>query len=119
MNDLLRNTAWDQLAKDMKIAVDKVYSPLKIGCVADKRHGFIDYFPPFYLEDNCTQMSFGVNEKCENGEIPKYPLKCTSGLHIGDFVVESKDDWENHTDKFVVWKTEIRELLYKTRNKIL
>lgn len=106
---------WDELAKDMKVAVDNVFSPLKIRCMADKLNGFIDYFPPFYLEDKCNEMGFGVKVIYEPGDIPKYPLTCTSDCHKEQFIVESREDWENHVDKFITWKTEVKELINKIR----
>lgn len=105
---------WEEIAKDMKVAVDKVYAPLKIECTADEENGFIDYHPPFYLEEKCNEVSFGVYVG-ENAE-PKYPLKCSSELYKGEFIVESAEDWERHLDKFVVWKKEIEELIKKIRS---
>lgn len=111
------NEIWDQLARDMKVAVNRVFSPLNVVCIAYKEWRCIDYQPPFYLEENCTEIRFAIKIKCKYVEIPKYPLTCTSDYYDkGEFIIQSPEDWENHTDKFIWRKSEIEELLKKIKS---
>ena len=104
----------DLLAKDMKVVIDEVYSPLTINVESyvDEGNTCLEYYPPFYLEDKCNAISFGVTILSDE---PKYPLRCTSEYHNGEFIVQSANDWCNHTDKFVLWKDEITSLIKKIR----
>ena len=102
-----------QIGQDMKLAVDKVYWPLTTECYVDMDYKYIDYDPLFYFDSKCNEISFGVHF---HGKEPQYPLTCTSAHYSGQFVVESPEDWENHTDKFVAWKKEIQEMMQKIRS---
>jgi hypothetical protein len=95
----------EQLMTDMQAAVNKVYSPLTVKCNIYKND--IDYHPCFYFHDKCNGITFGVTVVSDTC----YPITCTSEHYRGEFVVQSAEDWHNHTDKFVVWKNEIQALI--------
>ena len=116
MNQLFSKIIWNELARDMKVAVDKVYSPLSVECVPMPEERIIDYYPPFYLEDKCNEQLFGVMLMCDKHQPPQYPLKCKSEIYKEEFVVQSPEDWENHVDKFVTWRPQIQELLRKIKS---
>lgn len=113
------------ILKDFKVAVDSVFNPVPIVCEFSdsnfseekKDEDEIDllYSPPFFLDSKCNEMFFGVI--VSRGDINKgYPLKCTSELTVNKkFVVENSDDWINHVDKFICWKTECQELIRRFR----
>lgn len=105
---------WNQLADDMKAAVDRVYAPLSVECHTDIINKCIDYYPPFYLIDKCNEFHFGVT--VGETQEPNYPLYCTSEIYNGVFVVKSAQDWETHLDKFVAWKDQIESLMKKIRS---
>ena len=104
------SSSWDDLTRDMKVAVDRVYSPLEVECITDEESR-IDYFPPFYMDGMCDEACVGVTIKCGQGEVPQYPLICRSKLSEEQFVVQSPKDWENHAEKFIAWKTDIEALI--------
>lgn len=117
---------WDALCNDMLAAINKVFYPLKIEGYNDEE--FIAYEPPFYLEDKCNEVSFGVTVICDDGEIPQYPIRCTSDWNNRhcrfqafipsgeEFIVQSAEDWDNHMDKIVAWKDDCMALIAKIRN---
>lgn len=102
---------WDQLVRDMKIAVDRVFAPLEVQCFYNEEDDCIDYIPPFYLHNKCNNMGFGVGVE---GDL-KYPLTCTAAAYDGEFIVESKDDWINHADKIVRWHDECIQVIRTIR----
>lgn len=112
---LERNKAWEQLAKDMNVVVNRTFAPLNVLCVAYGEWQCIDYHPPFHLEVNPNKVIFSVNIKCGKEETPKYPLKCSSDCYVGQFIVESPEDWETHADKFIERKNDIEELIRNIR----
>jgi hypothetical protein len=123
-----------------KSAVESVYLPLKIECWEDDDGcgeytynftdlgrpqtriipatpatvRYFDYSPPFYLDDKCNEMGFGVTFPIETVH---YPVTCTSSELGTEFTVLNSGDWINHVDKFVVWSKKIRKLFIKIRDK--
>ena len=116
----MAQSVWDELAKDMKVAIDKVFHPLNVKCWGDSEFHSLDYTPPFYLEAKCNKKFFGVGLYFVDGDTPSYPLRCKSEFG-DDFVVTSKDDWETHTDKFIAWKSEVENLIktIKSEKKVI
>lgn len=102
---------WNKLAQDMKVAIDEVFFPLKVECNVDIGCSCLDYGPPFYLNDKCNEVSFGVRVEGE----PTYPLTCNSDWYQGTFTIQNPEDWKNHTGKFVAWADECKELIKKIR----
>ena len=109
----------------MQTAVNAVFSPLVVECWAADTSIF--YEPPFYFEDKCNEMTFGVTVVCNVHDVPTYPLTCTSECHDEDlmvklgradrhFVVQSAADWHNHVDKFIYWRTDYQNLFNKIRD---
>lgn len=101
------------IADDMERALDTVFKPLGVRAEAfEGDYNYIDYTPPFYLEDKCNQVGFGVKV---DGDW-SYPLKCKSDWYRGEFVVANADDWINHLDKFVAWHDECVDLINRIRS---
>ena len=103
-------SSWEQLAKDMEVALNRVYVPVRIQCKAYEHYQCIEYQPPFYVKDKNDRINYAVKVKCGEKEEPKYPLTCTSGYYKDVFIVESPHDWENHGEKFVAEKCKIEDL---------
>lgn len=110
----------NQIAADMKRALDTIFYPLDINCFHLDENK-IYYAPPFYLDDKCNEMFFGVEII---GEAKSYPLTCTSEICEWDqktkkyipFVIESHDDWINKASHFVAWHDECVKLIAKIRS---
>jgi hypothetical protein len=104
------------VAADVKRAVDAVFFPLEIEVWEDSSSAenghMIDYTPPFFLDEKCNEMTFGIYFQGE----PKYPLVCRSAgenAQLRTFTVQNADDWINHAPSFVTWYNECVELMDK------
>ena len=89
-------SSWDQLLKDMR---SSGFLSLKVKSIA--KGDRIDFGPPFY-RDTYGEVCYGViSVRCEQGEVPQYPLTCRSKQSEEEFIVKSREDWKNHAEKFI------------------
>jgi hypothetical protein len=107
--------AWDSLAKDMKVVVDFVYSPLNIKCSGDPEFSYLDYYPPFNISNGQHPNDNSIKITCDDNIVPSYPLVCRLSTSRTKFTVRSKDDWINHVDEFIPDKDDIIDLINSIR----
>lgn len=103
----------ESIESDVKVALDKVFFPLKINTNSFVEDGvnFVTYQPPFYLDQILEPINFGVNF---DGDPPAYPVNCFNNNGMGDtaeFTVLNPSDWINHVEKYVVWYDQCVELM--------
>ncbi len=107
---------------DFREAVQLAYYPLEVECnIYNDDNGmaqYFDYHPPFYIEDKCNEMGFGV-ELLEPTLPLVYPLCCKaeSGYHEQAFIIEKKTDWVDKLPYFITWHKDIVTMIHLIRNK--
>jgi hypothetical protein len=112
--DATKQSNMGTIEDDMKHCLDTIFKPLNIKVEAfeydDTKN--IDYYPPFYLDNKCNEIGFGVQVQGEWS----YPLVCRSDWYKGEFVIANADDWINHGNKFVAWHDECVDLINRIRS---
>jgi len=74
----------------MESALNKIFDPLEINCFyyteecESEPDIMLNYSPPFYLDDKCNEIFFGVTIQKNNID---YPLTCTSEYCREKFII--------------------------------